>query len=194
MDEKTEHDGISATQWKHMYFAGISKQPINQINLSKAQTGELLSMINLQAVISSGTAIEPQYLINQKGTTAWLAMYALVVANDQEALRLIANGQSRVHIPDSFIRGAFGDHINWPQEMLEEHDLSLGECRAFAIPFLVHESAAQIVNLPQSMKAPDESLEIFGVYEFTADNPESLLEDFAALAAFIKTSRTDAIQ
>ena len=80
MDEKTEHDGISATQWKHMYFAGISKQPINQINLSEAQTGGLLSMINLQAVISSGTAIEPEYLINQKGTTAWLAMYALVVA------------------------------------------------------------------------------------------------------------------
>ena len=68
--------------------------------------------------------------------------------------------------------------------MLEKHDLSLGEYRAFAIPFLVHESAAQIVNLSQSMKAPDESLEIFGVYEFTADNPESLLEDFAALAAF----------
>ncbi len=37
----------------------------------------LLSMINLNAVISCGTAIEPKYLINQKGTTPGLAMYAL---------------------------------------------------------------------------------------------------------------------
>lgn len=194
MDKKTEKRGMSATEWRHMYFAGISRQPINQINLNEAQMSGLLSMINQKAVISSGTAIEPQYLINKKGTTAWLAMYALVRANDPQALSLIANGQSRIHVPAGFIRGAFGEHINWPKKMLEKYDIALGEYRVFAIPFLVHTNVTQIGNLSQSMKAPDGSLEIFGVHEFIEGNPEALLKEFYGLANFIKKNRVDAIQ
>lgn len=194
MDEKTDRPGGSATEWRHMYFAGISKQPINQINLTEAHVSELLSMINLNAVISSGTAIEPQYLINKKGTTPWLAMYALVHVNDPESLGPIANGKSRIHVPPHFIRGAFGTHINWPKEILEKYDLTVGEYRAFAIPFLVHNSVNQIGSFSQSMKAPDGSLEIFGVYELIEGNPEGLLKEFSELATFIKENRTDAIQ
>lgn len=194
MSQKTEKRGMSATEWRHMYFIGISRQPINQINLNEAQMSGLLSMIKLNAVISSGTAIEPQYLINKKGTTTWLAMYALVQANDPQALSLIANGQSRIHVPEKFIRGAFGDHINWPRKMLEKYDITLGEYRVFAIPFLVHTSVTQIGSLSQSMKAPDGSLEIFGVHEFMEGNPEGLLIEFHKLANFIKKNRAGAIQ
>ncbi|MCE2572355.1 hypothetical protein [Motilimonas eburnea] len=190
----SETIGMSATEWRHMYFAGITKQSVNQIDLTQAQMSGLLSMVNLNAVISSGTAVEPQYLINQKGTTPWLAMYALVNVNDPTALNLVANGKSRIHVPSTFIQGAFGEHINWPVEMLNQYDLSLGEYRMFAIPFLVHQGVGEIGNLAQSMKAPDGSLELFGVYEWTDTDPEGLLKDFAELASFIKDQRSDAIQ
>lgn len=193
MGEKTDKSRVSATEWRHMYFAGISKQPINQIVLAEDQVAGLLSMIDLKAVISSGTAIEPQYLINKKGTTPWLAMYALVQVNDPEALILIANGQSRIHVPPGFVHEAFGTHINWPKEMLNQYDLKLGNYRVFAIPFLVHNSTSRIGKFSQSVKAPDGSLEIFGVYEFKEDSPEGLLKDFSDMAAFIKKNRADAI-
>jgi len=180
MDEKA---GMSATQWRHMYFVGISKQVIYQIDLSEPQISGLLSMINLNAVISTG-----------KGTTPWLAMYALVQANDPEALNLIANGKSRIHAPSTFIQNAFGDHINWPADMLSKYDLSLGEYRMFAIPFLVHEDVRTMGSLSQSIKAPDGSLEIFGVHEMVEGNPEALLKDCAELAGFIKEHRADALQ
>lgn len=194
MDKSSKKLGMSATEWRHMYFAGISRRPINEINLSEGQMSGLLSMAGAAAVISSGAAIEPQYLINEKGTTPWLAMYALVQASDPEALSLIANGKSRIHVPSEFIHGAFGTHINWPKEILEKYDVTLGACRAFAIPFLVHNSLTQVGGLSQSMKAPDGSLEIFGVYEFSEDKPEGLLKDFSDLASFIKENRADAIQ
>ena len=191
MDEKS---GMSAAQWRHMYFAGISKQVIYQIDLSEPQISGLLSMINLNAVISNGAAIEPQHLINEKGTTPWLAMYALVQLNDPEALNLIANGKSRIHVPSTFIRNAFGNHINWPADMLSKYDLSLGEYRMFAIPFLVYKDVRTMGSLSQSIKAPDGSMEIFGVHEMVEGNPKALLKDCAELAGFIKEHRADALQ
>lgn len=194
MEVKSENPGMAAAEWRHMYFAGISNRRINEVNLTEAQVSGLLSMVNVTAAISSGTAIEPQYLINTKGTTPWLAMYALVQAKDPTALSLIAKGKSRIHVPPSVIRGAFGEHINWPKEMLEQYDLSLGEYHLFAIPFLLHNSVGEVGNLSQSMKAPDGSLEVFNVNEFTEENPEGLLKVFSELTAFIKENRMDAIQ
>lgn len=190
----TNKIGMSATEWRHMYFIGITKQPVDQINLNEGQMGGLLSMINLAAVISSGVAIEPQYLINKKGTTAWLAMYALILTKDPEALSLIASGKSRIHVPANFIHEAFSDHINWPKEMLKKYDVSLDNHHTFAIPFLAHKDVTDIGSFSQSMKAPDGSLEIFGVREFVEGNPEGLLKDFSELVSFIKRNRPDAIQ
>ena len=191
---KNQKPRISATEWRHMYFAGVSKQPVNQIDLSEGQISGLLSLINTTAAISSGTAIEPQYLINSKGTTPWLAMYALVHIQDPEALSLVASGKSRIYVPSKFIRSAFGDHINWPRAMLKKYDLSLGQYHVFAIPFLVHRDSPPIGTLSRSMKAPDGSLEIFGVHELLDGNPERLLKEFAELASFIKTNRADALR
>lgn len=70
MNEKIQKSGVYGTEWRHMYFAGISKQPINQINLTEGQVSGLLSMIKLNAVISSGTAIEPQYPIKDDARTS----------------------------------------------------------------------------------------------------------------------------
>lgn len=194
MEEKPEEPNVSATEWRHMYFAGISKCSIQEINLTEVQVSGLLSIIDLNAVISSGAAIEPQYLINSKGTTPWMAMYAFVLINDSEALALIASGKLRVHVPPDFIRGAFGAHINWPKKIIEKYDLVMGAYRLFTIPFLVHNSANQMGRLSQSMKAPDGSLEIFGIYEFNESNPEGSLKELSELASFIKEYRPDAIQ
>ena len=194
MEEKPEEPYVSATEWRHMYFAGISKRPIQEINLTEVQMSGLLSLIGFKAVISNGAAIEPQYLINSKGATPWVAMYAFVLINDPEALTLIANGKLRAHVPPDFIRGAFGAHINWPRKIIEKYDLVIGEYHLFAIPFLVHNSVNQMGGLNQSMKAPDGSLEIFGVYEFNESNPEGSLKELSELASFIKENRANAIQ
>ena len=194
MEQKPEEPYVSAIEWRHMYFAGISKRPIQEINLAEVQVSGLLSLIGLNAVISNGAAIEPQFLINSKGATPWVAMYAFVLINDPEALTLIANGKLGVHVPPDFIRGAFGTHINWPKKIIEKYDLVMGAYRLFAIPFLVHNSANQMGRLSQSMKAPDGSLEIFGIYEFNESNPEGSLKELSELASFIKEHRPDAIQ
>ena len=194
MEEKPEEPYVSATEWRHMYFAGISKRPIQEINLAEVQVSGLLSLIGLNAVISNGAAIEPQFLINSKGATPWVAMYAFVLINDPEALTLIANGKLRAHVPPDFIRGAFGAHINWPRKIIEKYDLVIGEYHLFAIPFLVHNSVNQMGGLNQSMKAPDGSLEIFGVYEFNESNPEGSLKELSELASFINEYRANAIQ
>ena len=55
-------------------------------------------------------------------------------------------------------------------------------------------SANQMGRLSQSMKAPDGSLEIFGIYEFNESNPEGSLKELSELASFIKEYRPDAIQ
>ncbi|MCH8497052.1 MAG: hypothetical protein LAT63_01120 [Marinobacter sp.] len=193
MDEKPGALGVSATEWRHMYFAGVTRLPVNEINLTDAQMGGLLSMVGLNAVVASGAAIEPQYLINQKGTTPWLAMHVLLHVKNPDALDHVASGRLRAHIPPDSIRGAFGTHINWPAELLDKYDLGLGEYRLFSIPFLVHSSVPQIGSLTESMKAPDGSLEVFGLYEFDAGDPEGLLKDLSELANFIKTNRADAI-
>ena len=120
-------------------------------------------------------------------------MHAFVLRNDPEALALIANGKLRIHVPPDFIRGVFGGHINWPKKIIEKYDLVIGEYHLFAIPFLVHNSVNQMGRLSQSMKAPDGSLEIFGVYEFNENNPEGSLKELSELASFIKEYRGDAI-
>ena len=189
MDKKL---GQSAQDWKHMYFVGITKQPVTDINLSEAQVGGLLSMVDVKPAIFTGAGLEPRYLINAKGTTPWAAMYVLLRAKDENALHQVASGQTQIHIPSVFIRGSCNSHINWPEELLQKHDLTLGEHSFFLLPFLVDKDLA-VDKLAQSLKAPDGSLEIFGIYEFSDSEPEKLLIELASLADFIKTERIDAL-
>lgn len=191
--DKTEI-GSSATEWRHMYFIGISKGSPNEIDLSEGQVQGLLSMVNVGPAISNGAAIKPEYLINSKGTTPWLAMFALVHAKQPSALPIIAEGKSGIHIPTQFISGTFNSHNNWPPEMLAKYDMKLEGYNTFVIPFLIHSSANPVSNLSQSMKAPDGSLEIFNVNEFSEKSPEELLDKISDIVKFIKENRPDIAQ
>ena len=186
--------GQSATEWRHMYFTGISKGNLNEIDLSEAQVQGLLSMVSVGPSISNGAAIEPKYLINSKGATPWLAIFALVHAKQPSALSVIAEGKSRIHVPTKFVRGVFNSHNNWPPEMLAKYDITLDGYNIFVIPFLIHTSANPVSNFSQSMKAPDGSLEIFNVNEFSSENPEELLIEISGLVKFIKENRPDIAQ
>jgi len=188
--DKTEI-GSSATEWRQMYFIGISKGSPNEIDLSEGQIKGLLSMVNVGPAISNGAAIKPENLINSKGTTPWLAMFALVHAKQPSALPIIAEGKSRIHIPAQFINDIFNSHNNWPPEMLAKYDLKVKGYNTFVIPFLIHSSANPVGNLSQSMKAPDGSLEIFNVNEFSDTLPEGLLVQISDIVEFIKENRPD---
>ncbi|WP_370980433.1 hypothetical protein [Agaribacterium sp. ZY112] len=185
--------GSSATEWRHMYFIGISKEDPNDIDLSEGQIQDLLSMVNVGPAISNGAAIQPKYLINSKGTTPWLAMFALVSAKQASALTIIAEGKSRVHVPTKFISDNFNSHNNWPTDIFSKYDTHLDGYNTFIIPFLIHSSANAVSHLSQSMKAPDGSLEIFNVNEFSEESPEDLLIEVSELVTFINENRPDIV-
>jgi hypothetical protein len=191
--DKTELGG-SAAEWRHMYFIGISKGNPNEIDLSEAQVQGLLSMVSVGPAISNGAAVQPEYLINSKGTTPWLAMFALVHAKQPSALPIIAEGKSRIHVPTQFVSNTFNSHNNWPPKILAKYDVNLDGYNTFVIPFLIHSSANPVSNFSQSMKAPDGSLEIFNVNEFSEKSPEDLLFKISELVKFIKENRPDIAQ
>ena len=193
VSEETEL-GQSATEWRQMYFIGISKNNPKEIDLSEGQVKGLLSMVSVGPAISNGAAVDPKFLINSKGTTPWLAMFALVYAKQPSALSVIAEGKSRIHVPTKFVSNVFNSHNNWPSEMFEKYDMTLEGYNIFVIPFLIHSSASPVSNLSQSMKAPDGSLEIFNVNEFSSESPEELLVQVSGLVKFIKENRPDVVQ
>lgn len=45
-----------------------------------------------QAVVGTVSPLDPRYLINYKGVTAWHALYVLALINDREGLRLFQKG------------------------------------------------------------------------------------------------------
>ncbi|MDK1286279.1 hypothetical protein [Pseudoalteromonas umbrosa] len=188
MTDKTKK-GCSATEWRHMYFIGISKQNPNKIDLSERQVQGLLSMVNVGPAISNGAAIKPEYLINSKGTTPWLAMFALVQAKQPSVLPIIAEGKSRIHIPTQFISNTFNSHNNWPPEVLAKYDMTLEGYNVFVVPFLIHFSANPVNDLSQSLKTPDGNLEIFNVNEFSEKSPEEFLVKLSDIVKFIKKNR-----
>lgn len=193
VSEETEL-GLSATEWRQMYFIGISKNNLKEIDLSEGQIKGLLSMVSVGPAISNGAAVDPKFLINSKGTTPWLAMFALIYSKQPSALSVIAEGKSRIHVPTKFVSNVFNNHNNWPSEVFEKYDMTLDGYNIFIIPFLIHSSANPVSNLSQSMKAPDGSLEIFNVNEFSSESPEELLVQVSGLVKFIKENRPDVTQ
>lgn len=184
---------ISATEWKHMYFVAITKKKPSEIDLSQRQIAGLLSMVNVSSGISTGAAIDPKYLINAKGTTVWLAMYALAASSNSESIKSLSSDAGLLFVPNAFLNGAFGDHINWPEKMLKSHNLDLQGYNLIAIPFIVYNSVTNMKKMSQSLKTPDGSLEIFGFHEFSERSPEALLIEYESLVSFIKKERPDLI-
>jgi hypothetical protein len=176
---------ISARDWKHMYFLAITKKKPSEINLSQELMSRLLSMINVHSGISTGAAIEPKFLMNAKGTTVWLAMYALIASSNPESLKSLSADEGLLYIPSTFLNGAFGVHINWPEKMLQSHNLTLKDYNLIVIPFIVSNSVTNMKNMSQSLKAPDGSLQVFGFHEFNENSPEALLVEYETIVNFI---------
>ena len=192
-EQEKKNTGHSASEWRHLYFTGISRVPPQDISLSIEQMQALLSMVNAPAAISCPRAIDPQYLINEKGTTPWLALYALLATRDPQALTAVAEGQSAIQVPAEFLAGTFHSHVNWPAEMLARYDLNLDGFYLFAIPFLLHRDAPAVTDLSQSAKSPDGQLEIFNIQEFRDEFPEQCLLEFGMLVKFIQSKRPDIV-
>jgi len=189
--EQSKEIGQSATEWKNMYFLGISKNDPSSLNLSEGQIRGLLSMVKVGPAVSTGAAIEPSFLMNTKGVTPWLALYTLIYTKKPEALGVIARGESAINIPGSYLNGLFASHVHWPKNIISKYNLELEGYKPFIIPFMLHKDSPPVGSFTQSMKAPDGSLEIFGIHEFNESNPERLFAEVEGIIEFIKEKRPD---
>ncbi|UGQ45891.1 hypothetical protein [Massilia endophytica] len=184
----------SATAWRGMYFIAVTKKKPGEIDLSQELMSGLLSSINARSAIYTGAAIEPQYLINAKGTTAWIGMWAFITHANPELLKSLGNGPGLAWVTPAWMNKAFGNHINWPEKMLRSHKLELRDYKLVAIPFLLPNNGLALKNMTQSIKAPDGSVEVFGFHEFDETNPEALLVAHERVARFIEKERPDLLK
>ncbi len=184
----------SATAWKGMYFIAITKKKPGEIDLSPAAMNSLLSTVNAKSAIYTGATVEPKYLINAKGVTSWIAMWAYINHANPEILKSLGTGQGLALVPTPWVNSAFGSHVNWPAKMLHAHNLELKGYTFVAIPFLIPHNAPALKKLSQSIKAPDGSLEVFGFDEFNEKNPEALLIAYEEIGDFIRRKRPDIVR
>ena len=184
----------SATAWRGMYFIAITRKKSSEIDLSQELMSGLLSSINVRSAIYTGAAIEPQYLINAKGTTVWIGMWAFIASANPELLKSLGNGPGLAWVTPAWVNKAFGNHINWPEKMLRVHNLDVKDYKLVAIPFLLPKNEIALKNMTQSVKAPDGSVEVFGFHEFDETNPEALLVAHEMIARFIKKERPDLLK
>jgi hypothetical protein len=184
----------SATAWREMYFIAITRKKPSEIDLSQELMSGLLSSINARSVIYTGAAIEPQYLINAKGTTAWIGMWAFITSANPALLKSLGTGPGFAWVNPAFMNKAFGNHVNWPEKMLRSHDLDVKGYKLVAIPFLLPKTEMALKTMTQSVKAPDGSVEVFGFHEFDENNPEALLVAHEMTARFIKKERPDLVK
>ena len=184
----------SATAWRHMYFIAVTTKKPSEIDLSQELMSGLLSSINARSAIYTGAAIEPQYLINAKGTTAWIGMWAFIARANPELLKSLGQGSGLAWVTPAWMNKAFGNHINWPEKMLRSHNLDVKDYKLVAIPFSLPKNEIALKNMTQSVKAPDGSVEVFGFHEFDETNPEALLVAHEMIARFIKKERPDLLK
>lgn len=189
--EQSKEIGQSVTEWRQMYFLGISKHDPSSLNLTEGQIRGLLSMVKVGPAVSTGAAIEPLFLMNTKGVTPWLALYTLIYTKKPDALGVIARGESAINIPGGYLNGLFKNHVHWPKNLISKYNLELEGYKPFIIPFMLHKDSPPVGSFSQSMKAPDGSLEIFGIHEFNESKPESLLAEVEGIIEFIREKRPD---
>lgn len=181
----------SPTEWRQMYFVAITRKKPSEIDLSQELMTKLVSEIEVRSAIYTGAALEPQYLINAKGVTAWIAMWVFITHGNPDLVKSLGTGPGAAWVRPAFMNSAFGAHINWPEKMLRSHNLDVTGHKLVAIPFLVPKNGPALRKLPRSVKTPDGSLEVFGFHEFDEKNPESLLKEFEAIAHSIRKERVD---
>jgi len=167
-----------ATAWNHFYLWGISSKPVAEVEFRPEQLKALLGMVGVDAAVVSLAAFEPRYLINQKGTTAWMLLFIFALMNDREGLEAVANGKAAIYMPAKRLQQDFNSHVAWPAPLLEKFPFSFGESSPFVIPFVRFGGAGAPRPMPQSLKSPDGAIEIMGVEEFDERRPDALLALF----------------
>lgn len=181
----------SATEWEHLYFYGLTKSPVQQVGLNQNMAQGLISMVGVKASVSTGALIEPKFMLNQKGLTPWLAMHLILTTNQPSLLADVSKGSAAAFVPNDLIEKIFVNHINWPKELLSQYNIEIEGYNVFTLPFIVPKGANYNLSFGQSMKAPDGSLEIFGVGKFDENKPEKLLSNIQGTLEFIKEKRPD---
>jgi hypothetical protein len=182
---------VSATEWEHLYFYGLTKFPIKEVGLKQNMAQGLFGMVGAKASVSTGALIDPKYMLNKKGLTPWLAMHLLLTTKQPTLIADVSKGTAAAFVPNDAIEQIFVNHINWPEELLSQYNIEIEGHNTFILPFLVTKGAAYNLSFAQSMKAPDGSLEIFGVGKFDENQPEKLLANIQGTLEFIKEHRPD---
>lgn len=182
---------MNAMKWKHAYFFGVTRSPLKEAGLKQNLAESLIKMVGATSFLGTGALIEPKYMINQKGTTPWIAMYVSLLTHHKDVLENIYNNQTAILLPNEFLQDIFMSHINWPTNILEKYDIELNGYNVFILPFLVPNSTEINTTLKQSLKAPDGSVEIFYIDIFDENNPEGLLAKIEHELDFIKRNRPD---
>lgn len=182
--QKMSHSSIG--DFRDYYFIGVSHAPASTMSLSLSQIQSLIGSSGCNSVIASCLPVDPLLMINQKKFTIWQICYAILSTQDPEAIALLKTGQTAIYIPRSYLEGSVGNHNNWPPTMLSRYDLSLQQQHVFLIPFSVSKALPPPRPMTQSLKAPDGSMEILGLHEWSTDNPTRLLEVVQNLVRFVR--------
>ena len=168
----------------------ITKFPLEKVGLNQNMTTSLIRMVGVDASVNTGALIAPKYMLNSKGVTPWLAMHLSSMTN-KDMLKQVLEGKAGIYIPNEIIQSIFVDHVNWPEKLLAQYNIELDGFNVFILPFMVPNNMELNLTFNQSMKAPDGSLEIFGVGLFDENKPESLLARVQSELDFIRQHRPD---
>jgi len=178
----------SIADWRQWYFVGVARDTPETVSLSAEQLQALFGLVSITSALSCGAALDPRFIINQKGTTVWILLFLLPLYNDKSALAAVANGQSSVFVPEETVRDAFAGHINWPAEILARHPIALENGHLFVIPFLTHKDQPQPTPLERSLRSPDGALEILSCMQLDDSNPEAMMQHLAEVREIIRRS------
>jgi hypothetical protein len=172
----------SAESWRHLYFYGLARTDPSNIQLDTKSLMGLFSATGVRPAIASLALIDPKYLINSKGLTAWLFLFVKARVPDSDTLKYVAAGKGFSFVPADEMRAVFGSHVNWPKDLLERYPFDFSSRQPFVLPFILPRSASMPPALAQSLVSPDGNFEVFGVAEFEVERAEQLLAIFSALS------------
>lgn len=185
------------SKWKHYYFLGITRGKLESISLNYQQIAGLMTMVGVSTYIATGLAIDPAYAVNITNETIgtpWLNMYAVLAHYQIDAIDDAYQGKNSLFLPEEWSRGLFPPNSGWPERLMQKYDYELDGYKMFILPFLVPDHVDKLVELSQSMRAPDGSIEVFWFSYFDVNNPVNLLTDMSSLKRFIIEKRQELLK
>lgn len=176
MQGTASHEEFS--NWQQCYFWGLSTVAPSQLQFNPEQLNYLQGLAGAEAAVCGLDALEPRHLINKAKATAWMLVFLSALHGDKAGLEAAASGKASIYVPAGRLLANFGEHVNWPEQLLQEFSFDFGSHRAFVVPFLRYGSLPAIRQFERSMQSPDGSVEVMGVEHFNDRAPHELLELF----------------